>query len=57
MKAIFGNQDSNQIWPRRLGHPGLSMMRKIITNSIGHIIKSKGFSNPKDFTIHMPRGS
>lgn len=51
MKTIFGNQDSYRIWHRRLGHPGLSMMRKIITNSVGHNTKSKGFSNPEDFQV------
>ena len=47
MKTIFKKAESFQIWHDRLGHPGLSMMRKIINNSAGHdarvITKTKNF--------------
>ena len=36
MKTIFRNAESFRIWHDRLGHPGLSMMRRIIKNSDGH---------------------
>ena len=47
MKAIFRDSESFRIWHDRLGHPGLSMMRRIIKNSAGHSVK--GFPNPEDF--------
>ena len=48
MKAIFKDIESFRIWPDRLGHPGLGMMRRIINNSAGH----KDFPNPEDFYLH-----
>ena len=47
MKTIFRNAESFRIWHDRLGHPGLSMMRKIIKNYVGHGVN--GFPNPVDF--------
>ena len=47
MKTIFQNAESFQIWLDRLGHPGLSMMRRIIKNSAGHDVN--GFPNSEDF--------
>jgi peptide/histidine transporter 3/4 len=47
MKALFRNTESFQIWHDRLGHPGLSMMRRIINNFAGHDVSS--FPNPEDF--------
>jgi hypothetical protein len=35
-KVIFYNVDTFQIWHDRLGHPSVWMMRKIISNCIGH---------------------
>jgi hypothetical protein len=35
-KVIFQNLDVFKIWHDRLGHPDIGMMRKIISNSIGH---------------------
>ena len=35
-KIMFQNVNTFQNWHDRLGHPGLGMMRKIISNSIGH---------------------
>jgi hypothetical protein len=34
--VIFQNIDAFQIWHYMLGHPGVGMMRKIISNCIGH---------------------
>jgi peptide/histidine transporter 3/4 len=47
MKTIFQNIESFRIWHDHLGHPGLSMMRRIINNSAGHDVKS--FPNLEDF--------
>jgi peptide/histidine transporter 3/4 len=47
MKTIFRNTESFRIWHDRLGHPGLSMMRRIINNSAGHDVRS--FPTPEDF--------
>jgi hypothetical protein len=47
MKTIFRNIESFRIWHDRLGHPGLSMMRRIINDSAGHDVRS--FPNPEDF--------
>jgi hypothetical protein len=35
-KVIFYNVNAFQTWHDRLGYPGIGMMRKIITNSVGH---------------------
>jgi hypothetical protein len=48
MKTIFRNTESFRICHDRLGHPGLSMMRRIINNSAGHDVIS--FPNLEDFT-------
>jgi hypothetical protein len=42
-KVIFQNVDAFQIWHDRLGHRGIGMMRKIITNSIGHDLTEAKF--------------
>jgi hypothetical protein len=47
MKTIFRNTESFRIWHDCLGHPGMSMMRRIINNSAGHDVRS--FPNPEDF--------
>jgi len=47
MKIIFRYTESFWIWHDRLGHPGLSMMKRIINNSASHDVK--GFPNPEDF--------
>ena len=47
MTTIFKNPESFKIWHERLGHPGLRMMRNIITSSAGHGIKTTQI--PKDF--------
>ena len=38
------------IWHDRLGHPGSSMMRKIIENSFRHSFKTKEILQFKDFS-------
>lgn len=38
------------IWHDRLGHPGSSMMRKIIENSFGHSLKTKEILQFKEFS-------
>ena len=48
-KIIFQNVDTFQNWHDRLGHPGLGMMRKIISNSIGHDMENAKFPQNKDF--------
>ncbi len=48
-KIIFQNLDVFKIWHDRLGHPGTGMMRKIISNSIGHKINLAKFPNSSDF--------
>jgi hypothetical protein len=50
-KVIFQNVDAFQIWHDRLGHLGIGMMRKIITNSIGHDLTEAKF--PKIFRLYM----
>jgi hypothetical protein len=35
-KVIFRNADASKTWHERLGHPGIGMMRKIISYSSGY---------------------
>ena len=37
------------IWHERLGYPGLSMMRRIINNSLGHPLKNQKILMPNDY--------
>jgi hypothetical protein len=48
-KVIFQNIDASQIWHDRLGHPGVGMRRKIISNCIGHNLKEAQFPKTSDF--------
>jgi len=48
-KVIFQNVDTFQTWYDRLGHPRIRMMRKIISNSIGHGVSDKKFPQSSDF--------
>jgi hypothetical protein len=48
-KIIFQNLDKFKTWDDRLGHPGIGMMRKIISNSIGHNLPIKRFPKSPDF--------
>nr|KYP75465.1 hypothetical protein KK1_008200 [Cajanus cajan] len=41
VKQKFTNQNKFEVWHDRLGHPGTIMMRKIIKNSCGHLLKSR----------------
>jgi peptide/histidine transporter 3/4 len=48
-KIIFQDVDTFRNWHDRLGHPGIGMMRKIISNSIGHDMENAKFPQNKDF--------
>jgi uncharacterized membrane protein YjdF len=48
-KIIFQDVDTFRNWHDRLGHPGIGMMRKIISNSIGHDMAKAKFSRIKNF--------
>jgi peptide/histidine transporter 3/4 len=48
-KVIFQNVDAFQTWHDRLGHPGIGMMRKITSNSIGHNLHESKFPQSSDF--------
>ncbi|KAJ0881424.1 putative RNA-directed DNA polymerase [Helianthus annuus] len=46
----FIDQENFIIWHDRLGHPGSTMMRKIIENSVGHSLKNQKILQSKDIT-------
>jgi hypothetical protein len=48
-KIIFQNVDTFRNWHDRLGHPGIGMMKKIISYSIGHDMENVKFPKNKDF--------
>ena len=48
-KVIFQNVNAFQTWHDRLGHPGIGMMRKITSNSIGHNLLESKFPQSSDF--------
>jgi peptide/histidine transporter 3/4 len=48
-KIIFQNLDIFKTWHDRLGHPGIGMMQKIISNSLGHHMNTSKFPKPSDF--------
>ena len=48
-KVIFQNVNAFQTWHDRLGHPGIGMMRKIISNSVGHTLSDAKFLQSSDF--------
>jgi len=48
-KVIFQNVNAFQTWHDRLGHPGIGMMRKIISNSVGHTLSDVKFPQSLDF--------
>ena len=48
-KIIFHNVDAFQNWHDRLGHPEIGMMKKVISNSIGHDMEKAKFPQNKDF--------
>jgi hypothetical protein len=48
-KIIFYNVDAFTTWHERLGHPGVGMMRKIISNSTGHNLNLAKFLKSSDF--------
>ena len=48
-KVIFQNVNAFQTWHDCLGHPGIGMMRKIISKSIGHTLSDAKFPQSLDF--------
>jgi hypothetical protein len=48
-KIIFQNLDVFKTWHDRLGHPGIGMMQKTISNSLGHHMNTSKFPKPSDF--------
>jgi peptide/histidine transporter 3/4 len=48
-KVIFHNVDAFKTWHERLGHPGIGMMRKIMSNSSGHGMSDRKFPQSSDF--------
>lgn len=46
----FKNNDKVLIWHDRLGHPGYIMMRKLIENSCGHQLMSRGIIQSNKFS-------
>ena len=48
-KVIFQNVNAFQTWHDRLGHPGIGMMRKITSNSIGHNLLESKFPQSSEF--------
>jgi hypothetical protein len=48
-KVIFQNVDAFKTWHERLGHPGIGMMRKIMSNSSGHGMSDRKFPQSSDF--------
>jgi hypothetical protein len=48
-KVIFQNIDAFTTWHECLGHLGVGMMRKIISNSSGHNLNSAKFPKSSDF--------
>jgi hypothetical protein len=49
IKVIFQNVNAFQTWHGRLGHPSTGMMRKIITNSVGHNLSNAKFLQSSDY--------
>jgi hypothetical protein len=47
--VIFQNVDAFKTWHERLGHPGIEMTRKIMSNSSGHGMSNKKFPESLDF--------
>ena len=51
MNQKFYDLKTFMIWHERLGHPGLSMMRRIINNYLGHSLKNQKILMPNDFVL------
>ena len=49
-KVIFQIVNVFQTWLDHLGHPGIGMMRKITSNSVGHKPTNAKFSQSSDYT-------
>jgi hypothetical protein len=48
-KVIFQNVDAFKTWHECLSHPGIGMMRKIMSNSSGHGMSDRKFPESSDF--------
>jgi hypothetical protein len=48
-KIIFQNVDAFTTWHKRLGHPGVEMMRKILGNSTSYNLNIVKLSKSLDF--------
>jgi hypothetical protein len=48
-KVIFQNVNTFQTWHDRIDYLGIGMIRKIISNSIGHNLQKAKFSQSSDF--------
>jgi hypothetical protein len=48
-KIIFQNLDVFKPWHDHLGHPGIGMMRKIVSNLLGHHMNTSKFPKSSDF--------
>jgi hypothetical protein len=48
-KVIFHNVDAFKTWHERLGHPGIGMMRKVMSNCICHNLNDAKFPKSSDF--------
>lgn len=49
LKTTFSSSELFCLWHDILGHPGLRMMRNIISNSVGHNLNINNFPNHEDF--------
>jgi peptide/histidine transporter 3/4 len=49
----FSSHDNFVTWHDRLGHPGSIMMRKIINNSCGHMLKNQKVLQSNEFICFM----
>jgi hypothetical protein len=52
-KVIFQNVNIFKTWHECLGHPGIRMMRKIMSNSSGHDMSDRKFPKFSDFVCTL----
>ena len=50
MNEKFNDSNAFLLWHERLGHPGISMMRRIVQNSNGHPLTSRQILVPDGYT-------
>ena len=57
MNQKFNDSNAFLLWHERLGHPGISMMRRIVQNSNGHPLTSKQILVTDGYTcVACPKG-